>query len=85
MILTEEQLLIQETARKFAQERLAPNSAQWERDCAFPRGLFRELGELGFMGMTVPDRMGRGGRRQCRLLPWRCRRSRPATARWPPS
>ena len=61
MILTEEQLLIQETARKFAQERLAPNSAQWERDCAFPRGLFKELGELGFLGMTVPVEWGGAG------------------------
>jgi alkylation response protein AidB-like acyl-CoA dehydrogenase len=61
MILTEEQLLIQETARKFSQERIAPNSAQWERDCAFPPGLFRELGELGFMGMTVPPEWGGAG------------------------
>ena len=61
MILTEEQLLIQETARKFAQERLAPNSAQWERDAAFPRGIFKELGELGFMGMTVPVEWGGAG------------------------
>ena len=61
MILTEEQLLIQETARKFAQERLAPNSAQWEREAAFPRGLFRELGALGFMGMTVPVEWGGAG------------------------
>jgi alkylation response protein AidB-like acyl-CoA dehydrogenase len=61
MILTEEQLLIQGTARKFSQERIAPNSAQWERDCAFPPGLFRELGELGFMGMTVPPEWGGAG------------------------
>ena len=61
MILTEEQLLIQETARKFAQERIAPNSGQWERDAAFPPGLFRELGALGFMGMTVPTEWGGAG------------------------
>ena len=47
MILTEEQLLIQETARKFAQERIAPNSGQWEQDAAFPPGIFKELGALG--------------------------------------
>jgi alkylation response protein AidB-like acyl-CoA dehydrogenase len=61
MILTEEQLLIQETARKFAQERLAPNSAQWERQAAFPQGLFKALGELGFMGVTVPVEWGGAG------------------------
>ena len=61
MILTEEQLLIQETARKFAQERIAPNSGQWERDAAFPPGIFKELGALGFMGMTVPTEWGGAG------------------------
>lgn len=61
MVLTEEQLLIQQTARKFAQERLVPNSAEWERTAAFPPGLFRELGELGFMGMTVPAEWGGAG------------------------
>ena len=61
MILTEEQLLIQEMARKFSQERLLPNSAEWERKAAFPPGLFRELGELGFMGMTVPTEWGGAG------------------------
>ena len=37
MILTEEQLLIQQSARKFAQERLAPNSAKWEAGGAVSR------------------------------------------------
>ncbi|MBO0741680.1 MAG: acyl-CoA dehydrogenase family protein [Hyphomicrobiaceae bacterium] len=61
MILTEEHLLIQETARRFAQQRLAPNSALWERQAAFPRGIFRELGELGFMGVSVPVEWGGAG------------------------
>lgn len=61
MILSEEQLLIRDTARKFAQERLAPNSAQWEREAAFPPGIFAQLGALGFMGMTVPVDWGGSG------------------------
>ena len=61
MILTEAQLLIQESARKFAQQRLAPNAAQWERQAAFPRQIIEELGALGFMGMTVPPEWGGAG------------------------
>jgi len=61
MILTEEQLLIQESARKFAQHRLAPNSAQWEREAAFPRQVIEEMGAQGFMGMTVPIEWGGAG------------------------
>jgi alkylation response protein AidB-like acyl-CoA dehydrogenase len=58
MILSDLQSQIQATARKFARERLKPNSAQWDRDCTFPREVFAEMGELGFMGMTVPDDWG---------------------------
>jgi alkylation response protein AidB-like acyl-CoA dehydrogenase len=61
MILTEEQLLIQQSARKFAQERLAPNSARWEEEARFPREIIAEMGALGFMGMTVPAEWGGAG------------------------
>jgi alkylation response protein AidB-like acyl-CoA dehydrogenase len=61
MILTEEQQLIRDSARKFAQERLAPNSAEWEQKAAFPREIIREMGALGFMGMTVPVDWGGAG------------------------
>jgi len=61
MILTDEQLLIQETARKFAQERLAPNSAKWEEEARFPREIVAEMGALGLMGMTVPTEWGGAG------------------------
>ena len=61
MILTEEQQLVQESARKFAQERLAPNSARWEQEARFPRDIIAEMGALGFMGMTVPTEWGGAG------------------------
>jgi alkylation response protein AidB-like acyl-CoA dehydrogenase len=61
MILTEEQRLIRESARKFAQERLAPYSTEWERAAAFPRAIIKELGDLGFMGLTVPIEWGGSG------------------------
>ena len=58
MILNEQQTTIRDTARKFARERLRPNSAAWDRDCAFPREALIEMGQLGFLGMTVPEEWG---------------------------
>jgi len=54
MMLTEEQKMIRSAARDYAQRRLAPNAAEWERRGAFPRAVIREMGELGLMGVTVP-------------------------------
>lgn len=54
MILTEEQALIRETARQFAQERLAPGAAERDRQHRFPAEELAELGKLGFLGMVVP-------------------------------
>lgn len=54
MILTDEQKMIQAAARDYAQRRLAPNAAEWERSGAFPRAVIGEMGGLGLMGVTVP-------------------------------
>ena len=54
MIPTEEQATIRDMARRFAEERLAPNAAAWDREHAFPADAIAEMGALGFMGMTVP-------------------------------
>jgi alkylation response protein AidB-like acyl-CoA dehydrogenase len=54
MILTEEQQLIRDTARAFAQEKLLPNAAAWDRDHHFPAEALAEMGQLGFLGMVVP-------------------------------
>ena len=61
MILTEEQEEIRATAREFARAELAPHSAAWERDAAFPREALKAMGRLGFMGMTVPPEWGGAG------------------------
>ena len=55
MALSEQQSMIREMARSFAQEKLAPNSAEWDRDSRFPAEAIAEMGELGFMGMLVPE------------------------------
>jgi alkylation response protein AidB-like acyl-CoA dehydrogenase len=48
-------------ARSIARERLAPRVAAAEEDAAFPRDAFRELGELGFLGMPYPEEVGGSG------------------------
>jgi len=54
MLLTDEHEQVRDVAREFAQRSLAPHSAEWDSQAVFPRAALRELGKLGFMGMTVP-------------------------------
>lgn len=61
MILTEQQELVRESAARFARDRLVPNSRSWETDKSVPEDVLREMGELGFMGMTVPEQWGGAG------------------------
>ncbi len=55
MILDDNQTLVQDMARRFAAERLAPNSAEWDRTRHFPVQVIAEMGALGLMGMLVPE------------------------------
>jgi alkylation response protein AidB-like acyl-CoA dehydrogenase len=59
--LTETHQMIRETARKFAVDRLAPSSIERDEKEEFPADAIRELGELGFMGMMVPEEWGGAG------------------------
>jgi alkylation response protein AidB-like acyl-CoA dehydrogenase len=56
--LTEEQREIQLMARDFAARELAPHSAAWDRDAFFEPSLIPRLGELGFLGMMIPEQWG---------------------------
>ena len=59
--LTEEQKLIQKTAREFAAEHLAPGVADRDEKMEFPAEQIKMLGEMGFMGMMVPEDWGGPG------------------------
>jgi len=61
MILTQEQEMVRDSMRAFAQERLAPFAAEWDRDHTFPAQALKELGELGALGMCVPEEWGGAG------------------------
>jgi len=61
VILSEEQILIRDTARAFAREQVAPHVRAWEAAGEIPRPLLAEMGRLGFMGMTVPAEWGGAG------------------------
>jgi len=53
--------MIRDSAARFAEQRLTPNSRKWEAAGAVDPEVLREMGELGFMGMTVPERSGGAG------------------------
>ena len=58
MQLSETQTMVRDAARDFAQTRLWPTAAAREKEKLFPKDLVREMGDLGFMGMLVPDEYG---------------------------
>ena len=59
--LTEEQKLIQESARDFAQREIVPIAAEHDRTGEFPLRTIRMAGQLGYMGVEVPEAYGGAG------------------------
>jgi hypothetical protein len=57
-LASEEQSLIRNMAKAFAKSKLLPNSAQWDKESRFPTDAIREMGELGFLGMLLPEEWG---------------------------
>ena len=58
---TEEQLMIQDVARRIAQEKIAPSAEHFDRTGEFPLENIQLLGENGLMGIEVPDQYGGAG------------------------
>jgi len=61
MILDQHQLMIRDMARSFAREQLAPFAADWDREARFPSEAVAAMGELGLLGMLVPQEWGGAG------------------------
>jgi len=61
MILTEEHQMIRDALRSYAQERLAPNAARWDKEHYFPKAELKELAQLGAFGVAVPEQYGGAG------------------------
>jgi alkylation response protein AidB-like acyl-CoA dehydrogenase len=53
--MTPEQDQIRDLAREFADNEILPHAAAWDRESALPRGVIDKLGELGFLGMLIPE------------------------------
>jgi alkylation response protein AidB-like acyl-CoA dehydrogenase len=56
--LTEEQRMIRDMAREFARDELAPHAGQWDEEGWIPDAVVAKLGELGLLGMVVPEQWG---------------------------
>lgn len=56
--LNEDQQVLQDAARKFAAEYIAPRARQWDREADIPREAVQKLAELGFLGIFIPEEQG---------------------------
>jgi alkylation response protein AidB-like acyl-CoA dehydrogenase len=59
--LTEEQRQIRATVAEFAEREIKPHASEWDRDEFFPRSVVQHIGELGFLGVSFPEKYGGGG------------------------
>lgn len=54
----ETQAMIAQSIREFAEKEIRPNIMKWDEDQIFPVELFKKLGEMGYMGVLVPEELG---------------------------
>ena len=59
--LTDEQRMVQGLAREFAEQEVKPVAAECDREARFPHATVKRMGELGLLGIMVPEKLGGGG------------------------
>lgn len=58
---TEQQAMIRDSVREFAKKEVLPHYREWDESQEFPRHVFEKLGEMGLMGMLIPEEYGGAG------------------------
>ena len=58
LALTEEQLGFQQLAREFLEKEVVPHRAEWDRRESVDTAIIPKLGEIGFLGLTIPEELG---------------------------
>lgn len=66
ILFDDEHLMFRDAVRRFVAQEVEPYHAQWEEDGIVPRELWRKAGQMGFLGMDVPEAYGGGGLRDFR-------------------
>jgi len=61
MFLTEEQVMLRDMVRDFAQNEVRPIAAELDEECRFPHEIVEKMGELGLMGIIYPEEYGGAG------------------------
>lgn len=61
LTLTPEQEMLRQVAREFADKELLPTAAHYDEIQQFPYDLWKKMGELGFMGLVIPEKYGGAG------------------------
>lgn len=56
--LSEDLITLRDTVRKFAEEVVRPNAREWDANSEIPTDVYRQLGELGLLGMVTPEALG---------------------------
>ena len=56
--LNEQQILMRDSAREFAQKRLAPTAREWDEKEETPKEILSEMAELGYFGILLPEEFG---------------------------
>jgi alkylation response protein AidB-like acyl-CoA dehydrogenase len=59
--LSEEHKMIRDAARDFAQNEIVPIAAEFDESGEFPHATIRKMGEMGFMGIEIPEEYGGAG------------------------
>ena len=57
----ENQIMIAQSIKDFAEREIRPNLMKWDEEQIFPKDLFHKMGELGFMGVFVPEKYSGAG------------------------